>query len=142
MLGQYPMNFETYIDAGNPATTGEQLFALAFHPNSKIRQHVAENSSTPVTVLLLLTGDFDPEVRLAVAENPHFPPEYLGVFIEDASSDLRFALAENGNLPEEFLRRLSQDENPYIAQKAQTNVMQKRTKQSFPADLELTVIAA
>jgi hypothetical protein len=36
----------------------------------------------------------------------------------DESIDVRFQMAENHNLPDAILRILSEDENPYVAQRA------------------------
>lgn len=79
--------------AVDPQTPFELLQHIAHHPFSEIRALVADNSKAPVEVLWALAADADVNVRYELAENPRVPREILG--------------------------HLSNDDNPYVACRAQ-----------------------
>ena len=82
-------------------------------------RRIAENSSIPSTFLEQLSMHEDALIREAVADNRGTPIDTLWVLAGDVCADVRYAMAENHNLPEEILQALTEDENPYVASRAQ-----------------------
>jgi len=109
---------EHYIQAGDPATTGDELATLADHELHEVRRRVGENHQTPSEVLQKLASDEHPEVRAAVGENHMTPQEVLEQLACDEHLDVRYSLTENCNLPLAILSRLAEDENPYVSHRA------------------------
>lgn len=100
------------------------LIVLAQHLNPVVRRLVVENQLTPRIALHLLCRDRYPEV-LSAAENPSTPSFSVMALLDDESSDLRYALAENHNLPVSITSRLCNDENPYVACRAQKTMCRR-----------------
>ncbi len=116
MLG---MNWiESYLKAGCPETSKEQLALLAYSENHKIRMRVAENPAAPREVLEYLSKDKDADVRLAVATNRSSPPEIIYILAHDADPTVRHGLAEDPLTPANILELLSEDGNPYVSCRA------------------------
>jgi hypothetical protein len=67
----------------------------------------------------LLSKDSDPEVRMSVTNNANVTLPILEWLANDESADVRHYLAEDQNLPRTLLRKLSEDENPFVARQAQ-----------------------
>lgn len=95
------------------------LHRLCKHADTKVRLHLAENRHTPIELLVVLSYDSNPSVRLAVAENASAHHCLVERAVEDISVDVRYGLAENPHLPLQLLRKLSADENPYVACRAE-----------------------
>jgi hypothetical protein len=60
---------------------------------------------------------------LAVAEEATASDEILWLLVEDENPDVRFCLAENYNIDPKMLHKLSEDENPYVASRAQKTMV-------------------
>lgn len=114
-----------YIEAGNPQTAPERLAELASAPEAKVRKRVAENSLTPLSILLAMVEDENSDVRSAVAENPKFPADFLWMFVYDPSVDVRYSIAENYNMSGGLLGLLSVDENPYVSERAKKTLAKR-----------------
>lgn len=112
------MSHEDYIRAGSPETAVEELKKLAAHELYRVRRRIAENSNTPLEVLVILAEDSHPEVRSTVAEHHLTPRDLLEKLAEDECLEVRHYLAENANLPMEVLLKLAEDENPYVSHRA------------------------
>jgi hypothetical protein len=69
-------------------------------------------------MLSKLATDRSHEVRIAVADNPSTPASVMLTLAKDKHPDVRFRVAENPRSPRSALRILTQDENPYVAQRA------------------------
>lgn len=121
----------TYLMAGNPRTSAQNLELLAANAAVKVRMRVAENLNTPIGLLDLLSKDEDPEVRMSIANNPNVTPQILERLAGDNSADVRFYLAEDYNLPRILLRRLSEDENPFVAKRAELTLVQVAQRKIF-----------
>jgi hypothetical protein len=80
---------------------------------------IAENSSVPASMLEQLAMHNNPCIREAVADNINTPIDSLWLLSLDECCDIRYAMAENHNLPLAILDSLSQDNNPYVAHRAQ-----------------------
>lgn len=70
-------------------------------------------------LLRILALDEDADVRLAVAERGDLSSQLQTILCLDKSPDIRFVIAEDPATAVSILRRLSQDENPYVAHRAQ-----------------------
>ncbi|MBS1954972.1 MAG: hypothetical protein JST89_12355 [Cyanobacteria bacterium SZAS-4] len=60
---------------------------------------------------------------LSVAEDATASDDILWLLVEDPNPDVRFCLAENYNIDKAMLEALSEDENPYVAHRAQKTMM-------------------
>ncbi len=107
-----------YLMAGNQELSTDVLLQLSQANNYKIRLRIAENSCTPPALLNELAEDMHPEVRVAVADNPNAPYEALERLAADECIDVRYGLAENSQLPISILLHLINDDNPYVASRA------------------------
>lgn len=79
--------------AESPGATPEILAELAMSTFSEVRETVIDHRLCPVSIHLMLA--------------------------EDECADVRFALAENHNMSFHVLEKLSHDDNPYVATRAQ-----------------------
>jgi len=52
--------------------------------------------------------------------------DVIWMLIDDPNADVRFCLAENYNIDEEMLEKLAQDENPYVAHRANKTLTRLR----------------
>jgi hypothetical protein len=63
---------------------------------------------------------------LTVAEEAHEADDVLWLLVHDLNPDVRFCLAENYDIDPAMLSALSEDENPYVAHRAQQTLMRSR----------------
>ncbi|MBX9938234.1 MAG: DUF2336 domain-containing protein [Candidatus Obscuribacterales bacterium] len=70
-------------------------------------------------LLIELADDSDSEVRAAVAERGNLSMQLQVVLCLDDCADVRYAIAEDPGTAISILRRLSKDNNPYVAHRAQ-----------------------
>jgi hypothetical protein len=61
----------------------QELIELASDENTDIRYHVAQNPSTPQSVLMKLASDKSWYVRCQVAKNPSTPRKVLALLLLD-----------------------------------------------------------
>ncbi|HEY9678833.1 MAG TPA: hypothetical protein V6C76_12555 [Drouetiella sp.] len=64
---------------------------------------------------------------MTVAEEATESDDVLWLLVQDPNPDVRFCLAENYDINPEILRALSEDENPYVANRAQKTIMRMRS---------------
>jgi len=64
---------------------------------------------------------------LSVAEDATVSDDILWLLVEDPNPDVRFCLAENYNIDPSMLKALSEDENPYVAHRAQKTLMRMKS---------------
>lgn len=88
---------------------------------------LATNSAANFYTLLKLAAHKDLSVRMSVAENTSLPVACMYQLARDESVDVRYALAENYYILEPVLELLSQDENPYVACRAQKTLGRLRS---------------
>lgn len=79
---------------------------------------LVQKEETPATILAELATSRHIEVREAIADNPATPYGILLSLALGDSVDLRYYMAENHNLPEGILLILMEDDNPYVADRA------------------------
>ncbi len=60
---------------------------------------------------------------MSVAEEGNASNDILWLLVEDPNPDVRFCLAENYHIDADILRKLSEDDNPYVAHRAQKTLM-------------------
>lgn len=116
------MNNSEYFEAGRRNTSSRLLSKLAKSPCPKIRARVAENPASPSRLIEALSQDDNEDVRIGIGYNPSTPIATLWNLAMDQHLDVRFSLAENANTIPLILLWLSEDDNPYIAQRAQTTM--------------------
>lgn len=108
-----------YLIAGDPQLTALLLNELSKSNDPAVRARIAENASTPTSVLLRLLEDENTDVRLSLSYNPSLPRMFLKQLATSDSADVRFGLAENPLLSPCILETLAADENPYVALRAE-----------------------
>jgi hypothetical protein len=114
---------QRYIHAGSSNLPILLLIQFAHDLDYKVRRRVAENVSTPGTLLECLAEDSSEEVRIAVSENPTTPFHVLASLTQDQAVSVRYDMADNPRLSHAIHLILTQDENPYVAARAQSMVM-------------------
>jgi hypothetical protein len=127
----YLLSLETYIQAGWESMSVCALVELSSSRFSRLRERVAENPRTPITILARLASDRCPDVRLAIAENVNAPAGLLNILADDDDPDVRYGLAENSRLPAGILERLANDSNPYVACRASWTLARMRQLQNL-----------
>ena len=93
---------------------------------------IAETIDNP-SLLSALASHECSHVRAAVADNVHTYLETLSLLTADDDADVRYAVAENHNIPIAILERLVEDENPYVASRAQRTIARLKKKEVVPA---------
>lgn len=89
-------------------------------PALKKRQlSLAESPTATADILTELAMSSFPDVREAVGDHQLCPVSIRMMLADDEYIEVRFALAENHNMPFQVLEKLSQDENPYVAYRAE-----------------------
>lgn len=119
--------------AANPTTPEHVLRQLATEDDPLLLEQIAENQSTPVITLSHLAGHHNERVRVAVSHNPRTPVEIIQTLVCDISADVRYALASNPLLPLQIIEDVCNDDNPYVASRAQqtyARLTQERTPQT------------
>ncbi len=82
---------------------------LLHHPDSNVRDALAESETLPETIMEKLAQDDNATVRGTVAYNMKTPPRILGEFsAKDKHKEVRYAAALNSNTPIEKLEEMSQ----------------------------------
>ncbi len=69
---------------------------------------------------------------MAVAENVHTPLSVLLLLMKDENPDVRYRLAENYNAPIQILEELVDDANPYVSWRALTTIRRIKTGRPGP----------
>lgn len=105
--------------AANPSTPEHVLKQLAAEDDPLLLEQLAENPAAPLHTLAHLAGHANERIRMAVSHNPKTPIEIIHTLTCDVSADVRYALASNPLLPLEVIQDICQDENPYVAARAQ-----------------------
>jgi len=82
-------------------------------------ERMATDPSTPIVLLERLAAHPIGDVRAAVADNQNTPMHSMWALSTDADADVRYQLAENHSLPVDLICFLFNDENPYVASRAQ-----------------------
>lgn len=110
------------VSPESPAAVLEHMIGCV---DDSIRERIAENPQTPWQALAKLAFSEDAKIRLAVAENSNAPPEITYMLASDVHVDVRYAMAENSRTPIQILQFLSQDDNCYVASRAQRTLQQQ-----------------
>ncbi len=107
-----------YILAGRASTPESTLKQLAYSTEPEVRARVAENLAAPIDTMHVLLRDNNSDVRLALTQNENIPTSLLVLLAYYSSADVRYGMAENARLPQAILSTLTEDENPYVANRA------------------------
>ncbi len=108
-----------WLLAINPNTPPPVLDHLSKYDQAHLLERIAENPRTHVTTLVKLSSHPEPQVRASCAENTNISIKTVWRLARDSSADVRLRLAESYTIPLAVLRVLSEDENPYVAYRAQ-----------------------
>jgi hypothetical protein len=114
--------YELRLEACDRTASPSRLRELANDSRAVVRARVAENTSTPLEILELLSEDKAPDVRVALTLNDGSPIVLLWLLASDPCADVRFALADNPRTPTEILIWLTADDNPYVAWRAEKTI--------------------
>ena len=85
-------------------------------------EKIATYSSTPHSVLEILSKHDHADVRGAVSENVNASELLIWSLAKDNDPTVRYQLAENPHLPFAVLQSLTNDDNSYVACRAQTTI--------------------
>jgi hypothetical protein len=112
------------IIAGNPLTPPNVLDYLAKRSMRfpTLLERIADNPNTSKRTLRQLACHPAASVRAAVAENVTAPAEALEILVTDDDIDVRYRLAENPNVQMAILESLTEDSNPYVAERARRTI--------------------
>src|SRR6185437_808376 len=117
--------FLRWTMATYPETPPEVLEYLASFDDRQLLIRIAENPQTPAPTLETLSAHQDSEVRVAVADNKATPLPILLQMLSGGDVDIRYRMAENPELPAKMLNQLTEDENAYVASRAQRTLMRR-----------------
>ena len=95
--------------AEDPSTPASVLAKLSDDPDENIRRSAANNPNTPASVLDKLSADSDANIRGAVADNPNAPADSLARMSDDPYRSIRHHVARNPNTSVDVLTKLSTD---------------------------------
>jgi hypothetical protein len=102
--------------AENNSTPPETLVALAQDQDETVRRRVAWNKATPSEILTVLSQDQDAEVRRRVAWNEATPSEILTVLSQDQDAEVRRNVARNKATPSKVLADFAKDQDTKVRQ--------------------------
>lgn len=111
-----------YLLAINPNTPPPVLEHLTRNAPVSLLERIAENPRTHSTTLARLATHEDYQVRAAVAENLNTSIKTVWKLARDTHADVRFRVAECYCIPLVVLKVLAEDENPFVAYRAQNTV--------------------
>lgn len=116
---------EAKVAASSPETGTPILELLAQRTECAVLERVAENPNTSFHTLAQLAKSVYAEVRAAIADNPR-ARDMLFILATDHHPDVRYRVAENARSPSGLLKQLCEDENPYVAYRAQATINRRR----------------
>ena len=112
-----------WLLAINPNTPPPVLDHLTRNAPTQLLERIGEHPRAHSTTLARLAVHSDSQVRAAVAENLNASMKTVWNLVRDPSPDVRLRLAESYTVPIAILRVLAEDENPYVASRAQTTLL-------------------
>lgn len=104
--------------AANPDTPESILMLLITYSTAEIIERIAENPKAGPGIVRTLASHPLPRIRSAVCDHKSLKAEIIWRLAMDSEADVRYAVAENANVPHSVLKMLSEDENPYVANRA------------------------
>jgi hypothetical protein len=110
---------DSWLKANDPATPRQVLEKMARIAPVSLLERIASNPGSGCDLLMRLAVHEDESIRVAVAENPSAHLYVHWVLSSDSHADVRYALACNYEVPAKVLEVLINDENPYVAYRAQ-----------------------
>ncbi len=112
-----------WLLAINPNTPPPVLDHLTNNAPSTLLERIAEHPRAHSVTLSRLANHEDSQVRAAVAENMNTSMKTIWKLVRDPSADVRLRLAESYTVPIAVLKVLLEDENPYVADRAQKTLL-------------------
>ncbi|MBK9203684.1 MAG: HEAT repeat domain-containing protein [Candidatus Obscuribacter sp.] len=117
---------QDYLKASSDQLEHKEIHKLAKHQSARVKARIAEREDTPLELLIALAQDPDPEVRLGLTARKAIPLSVLAILIFDDSPDVRYELADNPDLHHTQLHHLTEDSNPYVAERAWQTLKKKK----------------
>jgi len=85
----------------------------------KHREDLARNKTISESIIRLLAVDEDPQVRWRISHKRATPPDVQIALARDSFDSARLGICRNPKVPREALEILVQDEEDWIAERAQ-----------------------
>jgi hypothetical protein len=124
--------FQLRIKAVNEASTHPGILEhIAFQGPVFLVKRVAEHPAAPAHVMAKLADHTHYEVRAALACNHALTIDLQWQLAQDEHPDVRFALAEAYDADPIVLAVLSEDENPYVADRARTTLQRMQSGAAY-----------
>jgi len=127
---------DTMIESSAERNTSDETH-LSCHRADTYRRRwvlrIASDPNTPDVVLRRLAEEGDSAVQALVAENSNTPVDSIWRLAREPNSDIRYSLAENHAIAIEVLNLLADDENPYVAQRANKTLKRVGTSVVYDA---------
>jgi len=99
---------------------------LLWQLEKRTLEQMALDLSTPKVLLERLAAHPLAEIRAAVSDNINTPLYTIWLLARDLDADVRYQIAENHRFPEALIGSLIDDENPYVAGRAQKTLARLR----------------
>lgn len=134
--------------AGNPMTSPRVLDYLSRRTTcTRTLERIAANPKTALQTLEDLLEHPEQTVRAAIAGRENLQDSLVWCLVADKSADVRLTLAESPLLPKLILALLAQDENPFVADRAQASLRRSHVGSvcvdaNFRLDPKLRIISA
>ncbi|HNH72755.1 MAG TPA: hypothetical protein PLF23_03220, partial [Candidatus Obscuribacter sp.] len=110
--------YKDYIRAAQFNLPAQEIKKLASHGHYRVRARVAEHPHASIQLLYSLAKDPHPEVRISLSGRKCLPAIILETLLNDECPEVRLELAENPHLELHKLHQLTQDDNPYVSERA------------------------
>jgi len=117
---------QDYLKASSDQLEHKEIHKLAKHQSARVKARIAEREDTPLELLIALAQDPDPDVRVGLTARKSIPLSVLAILLFDDSPDVRFELADNPDLHHTQLQHLTEDCNPYVAERAWQTLKKKK----------------
>lgn len=125
-------------------TNGALLERLAGDTHVGVRAHVAANPFTPLEAVDRLVRDPQAVVRVATAGRADLSDDQIEVLVRDRSSNVRWSLALHQGGRVDALRRLAQDDDQGVAERARQtldDVQERRVLMLGHVEAVVTLLA-
>lgn len=120
----HAVDWRKYIWNGERLTADSPAVILTNSLDERIQQKLAESEFATPRTLSTLAFSYCPKVRQTVAGNVRTPVVTLFQLARDADADVRFQLAEGLHVPRCILEILTEDDDAWVACRAEQTLNQ------------------